>query len=160
MTKADVGVFTAAGVDVPMRVVREFRISEEDLDKYELGQVLDHTMFTEDVLIDVSSVSKGAGFAGVMKRHNFRGGKASHGVHESYRGGGSIGASAYPAKVFKGQKMAGRMGGKTCTTQNLRLVQIQTDDSLYLIKGAVPGKPGALVEIRPAVKLIGRRNPA
>ncbi len=160
MTKADVGVFTAAGVDIPKKVVREFRIAEEDLDKYEVGQVLDHTMFNEDVLVDVSSVSKGSGFAGVMKRHNFRGFKASHGVHESYRGGGSIGASAYPAKVFKGQKMAGRHGGITCTTQNLRLVQIKADDSLYLIKGAVPGKNGALVEVRPAVKSIGRRNPA
>lgn len=160
LSQADVGVFTKAGIDVPKRYLREFRIAEEDLDKYEVGQVLDHTMFTADVLVDVSGVSKGAGFAGVMKRHNFRGFKASHGVHESYRGGGSIGASAYPAKVFKGQKMAGRHGGRTVTTQNLRLVQIIEDDSIYLIRGAVPGKNGALLEIRPAVKSIGRRNPA
>ena len=160
VNKADIGVFTNVGIDVPKKFVREFRIAEEDLDKYEVGQVLDHTMFNADTLVDVSSTSKGAGFAGVMKRHNFRGGKASHGVHESYRGGGSIGASAYPGKVFKGQKMAGRHGGRTCTTQNLRLVQIIEDDALYLIRGAVPGKNGALVEIRPAVKLIGRRNPA
>ena len=160
MTQADVGVFTKAGIDVPKKIVREFRVAEEDLDNYEVGQVLDHTMFNADTLVDVSGTSKGAGFAGVMKRHNFRGFKASHGVHESYRGGGSIGASAYPAKVFKGQKMAGRHGGFAVTTQNLRLVEIVEDDSLYLIKGAVPGKNGGLVEIRPAVKSIGRRNPA
>jgi large subunit ribosomal protein L3 len=160
LNQADVGVFTKAGIDVPKRCVREFRIAEEDLDNYEVGQIIDHSMFTADTLVDVSAISKGAGFAGVMKRHNFRGGKASHGVHESYRGGGSIGASAYPAKVFKGQKMAGRHGGKMVTTQNLRLVEILEDDSIYLIKGAVPGKNGGLVEIRPAVKSIGRRNPA
>ena len=100
----------------------------------------------------MTATSKGRGFAGVMKRHNFRGFKASHGVHESYRGGGSIGASAYPARVFKGKKMAGRYGGKKSTVQNLQIHAIDAEDNVYLITGAIPGHNGALVTIKNAAK--------
>lgn len=152
LSAAEVGVFTKAGIDTPKRHVREFRVSEDELEKYEVGQVIDHDFFSVGDWVDVSATSKGRGFAGVMKRHNFRGFKASHGVHESYRGGGSIGASAYPARVFKGKKMAGRYGGKKITVQNLRIYSVDADDSLYLITGAVPGHNGALVTIKNAAK--------
>jgi large subunit ribosomal protein L3 len=109
-------------------------------------------MFQAGQFIDVEGTSKGRGFTGVMKRHNFHGFKASHGVHESYRGGGSIGTSATPSRVFKGKKMPGQHGSSRVTTQNLRLYQIHEDDSLDLIKGAVPGHNGALVAIKKAIK--------
>lgn len=159
LTAAEVGVFTKAGIDTPKKHVREFRVEEGDLDKYEIGQVLDHTMFNAGDFVDVAGTSKGRGFTGVMKRHNFAGFKASHGVHESYRGGGSIGMSADPARTFKGTKMAGRYGGKRDAVQNLRLVSVDADDSLYLLKGAVPGANGGIVEIRPAVKKTGGARP-
>ncbi|MFT5991728.1 MAG: large subunit ribosomal protein L3 [Bradymonadia bacterium] len=152
LTKAQLGVFARAGIEVPKKILREMRVSEGELDGYEVGQVLDHSLFLEGAIIDATGTSKGSGFTGVMKRHNFRGGKASHGVHESYRGGGSIGASAYPARVFRGKKMAGRHGGAQVTVQNLRLVRIIAEDNLYLIRGAVPGHNGALVKIQHAVK--------
>ncbi len=158
LTKGQIGVFETADIDVPKRVVREVRVPEGDLDNYEVGQVIDHTLFAEGEFIDVAGTSKGRGFTGVMRRHNFAGFKASHGVHESYRGGGAIGASAYPARVFRGQKMAGRHGGARVTTQNLRIHQIVGEDSVYLIAGAVPGPNGGLVEIRPAVKKTGGRR--
>lgn len=152
LSKAQVGVYTAAGIDVPKRYMREFTVEEAELDRYEVGQVLDHTMFEAGIKVDVTAISRGRGFSGVMKRHNFSGFKASHGVHESYRGGGSIGASAYPSRVFPGTKMPGRYGGVITTTQNVRLVRIDADDSLYLLRGAVPGAKGGLVTISPATK--------
>jgi len=156
LSKGRVGVFTNAGIEVPRRIVREFRVSEQDLDRFNVGEVLDHTMFKEGEIVDVAGTSKGRGFTGVMKRHNFSGFKASHGVHESYRGGGSIGASAYPARVFRGKKMAGHHGNSRVTVQNLKLVKILEEDGLYLIKGGIPGHNNALVEIIPAVKKHGK----
>jgi len=152
LSAAQVGVFTKAGIETPRRHVREFRCTAAQLENYEVGQELDHSMFAVGTFVDVSGTSKGKGFAGVMKRHNFRGFKASHGVHESYRGGGSIGASAWPARVFAGTKMAGQMGNERVTVQNLQIVQIDAEDGLYLIKGAVPGSRNGLVEIRPSAK--------
>ena len=156
LSAAQVGVFTKAGIDVPRKHVREFRCAADKLDNFEVGQELDHTMFNAGEFIDVSGISKGKGFSGVMKRHNFRGFKASHGVHESYRGGGSIGASAWPARVFAGTKMAGQMGNERVTVQNLQIVQVVEEDGLYLIKGAVPGSKNALIEIRPSAKKSNR----
>lgn len=152
LTAAEVGVFTKAGIDTPKRHVREFRVSEDELENYEVGQEIDHSLFEIGDYVDVTATSKGRGFAGVMKRHNFRGFKASHGVHESYRGGGSIGASAYPARVFKGKKMAGRYGGKKSTVQNLQIHAIDAEDNVYLVTGAIPGHNGALVTIKNAAK--------
>ncbi len=159
LTKADVGVFAKAGIEVPKRIVREFRVFEKDLEKYEIGQELNHEMFAEGDVVDVSGISKGRGFTGVMKRHNFAGFKASHGVHESYRGGGSIGMSADPSRVHKGTKMPGQHGSARNTIQNLKIVRVDADDSLYLIKGAIPGPTGALVEVRPSVKRTGGARP-
>lgn len=152
LNKAQVGEFEKAGV-APRRFVREIRLRNADeLGNFEVGKELDVSLFAAGDSVDVSGTSKGRGFSGVMKRHNFAGFKASHGVHESYRGGGSIGASADPARVFRGTKMAGRYGGKRITTQNLRVVRVIPEDNIILIRGAVPGAVRGLVEIRGAVK--------
>ena len=103
-------------------------------------------------MIDVTAVSKGKGFAGVMKRHGFAGQRASHGAHRVHRAPGAIGQCATPARVFKGQRMAGRMGGDKVTTLNLTVVSADAERNLLLVKGAVPGPKGGLVLIRDAVK--------
>jgi large subunit ribosomal protein L3 len=152
LTKAEVGVFKHADIETPFRIVREFHCSDAQLASYEVGSTIDHSAFREGEFVDVSATSKGKGTAGVMKRHNFSGFKASHGVHETHRGSGSVGASAYPARTFPGTRMAGRMGNERVTVQNLKLVQIDTEDGLFLIQGAVPGGRNALVRITPALK--------
>ena len=105
-----------------------------------------------ELRVDVTAVSKGKGFAGAMKRHNFAGQRASHGAHRVHRAPGAIGACATPARVFKGTRMAGRMGGQKVTTQNLEVVQADAERDLILVKGSVPGANGGLVIIRDAVK--------
>jgi len=158
LTRAQAGVFLKLGIE-PKRFVREFRVDEGKLDSFQVGQILDASMFAEGEFIDVIGVSKGRGFTGVMKRHNFSGFKNSHGVHESHRGGGSIGTSATPSRVFPGLKMAGRHGGTRCTTQGLKIVRVIAEDSLYLIRGAVPGANGGIVEVYPSVKRTGGSRP-
>ena len=120
---------------------------------YELGQELtvDGT-FEAGQLVDVVGTSKGKGFAGVMKRHNFKGVSASHGSHRNHRKPGSIGASSTPSRVFKGMRMAGRMGGERVTVLNLRVHAVDAEKGLLLVKGAVPGARGRLVFVRNAVK--------
>jgi large subunit ribosomal protein L3 len=145
----DAGHFEKAGVEAGNRVV-ELRL--DDVSDYEVGQVINVDVLESGELIDVTAVSKGKGFAGVMKRHNFSGQKASHGVHRVHRMPGSIGACATPARVFKGKRMAGRMGAEKVTTLNLRVVQSDPERELLLVKGSVPGPKGGLVLIRDAVK--------
>lgn len=152
LSAPQVGVFTNAGIDTPRRHVREIRIPESMLDDYEVGQELTADMFIEGEMIDVTGTSKGRGFTGVMKRHNFAGGKASHGVHEYFRHGGSIGMSAYPARVIKGKKMAGQHGNARVTVQNLRVVGVRAEDHAILVRGAVPGANGGVVLVRSAIK--------
>lgn len=152
LSKPRVGVFLKAGIDKPRRFVREFRVSEGELDGYEVGQELGADTFNVGVWIDVTGTSKGRGFTGVMKRHNFAGAKASHGVHEFFRHGGSIGMSATPGRVFKGKKMAGQYGNTRVTVQNLRVMQVLPDENAILIKGAIPGPNGGVVTLRSAVK--------
>jgi large subunit ribosomal protein L3 len=149
LNKPDAGHFEKAGVDAGNRVV-ELRL--DDVSDYEVGQVINVDVLESGELIDVTAVSKGKGFAGVMKRHNFSGQKASHGVHRVHRMPGSIGACATPARVFKGKRMAGRMGAEKVTTLNLRVVQSDPERELLLVKGSVPGPKGGLVLIRDAVK--------
>lgn len=150
VTKPLAGHYAAAGV-TPRRHVTEIRTA--DASSYELGQELtaDGT-FAAGQLIDVVGTSKGKGFAGVMKRHNFQGVSASHGAHRNHRKPGSIGASSTPSRVFKGMRMAGRMGGDRVTVQNLKIHAIDASKNLVLVKGAVPGAKGRLVFIRTAVK--------
>jgi large subunit ribosomal protein L3 len=144
------GHFKAAGV-TPRRHLAEVRTA--DASSYELGQELtvDGT-FEAGQLVDVVGTSKGKGFAGVMKRHNFKGVSSSHGSHRNHRKPGSIGASATPSRVFKGMRMAGRMGGERVTVLNLRVHAVDADKGLLLVKGAVPGARGRLVFVRNAVK--------
>ena len=142
--------FEAAGV-TPRRHVTEIRTA--DAGDYNLGQELtvDGT-FEAGQLVDVVGTSKGKGFAGVMKRHNFKGVSASHGSHRNHRKPGSIGASSTPSRVFKGMRMAGRMGGERVTVLNLTVHAIDIEKGLMLVKGAVPGARGRIVYVRNAVK--------
>lgn len=152
LNRADVGIFEKAGV-APQRVVREMRVrNAEELEKYEEGQELTVELFRAGDVIDVAGLAKGRGFAGVMKRHNFAGMKASHGVHEGHRGGGSVGTAATPGRTFRGFKMAGQLGNHRTTIQNLKVVRILPEDNAILIKGSVPGSFNGLVEITNAIK--------
>jgi large subunit ribosomal protein L3 len=149
LTKPELGHFEKGGVDPGKRLV-ELRV--EDTSGYEVGQELAVDLLQAGDMIDVTAVSKGKGFAGGMKRHNFKGMPATHGTHRTHRKPGSIGACATPAKVFKGTRMAGRMGGEKVTTLNLEVVQADAERNLLLVKGAVPGPKGGLVLVRDAVK--------
>ena len=134
----------------PKRVLKEFRVLEENL--LEIGTILDVSHFQKDQIVDVTGVSIGKGFQGSMKRHNFKGGRASHGVSVSHRAHGSTGNSQDPGKVFKGKKMAGHMGAKKVTKQNLKIISVDQDNKLISIKGSVPGKKNTVVLIKDAIK--------
>lgn len=149
VTKPLLGHFEKAGVS-PKRHLAEFRTN--DAAEYALGQELDAATFEAGSKVDVSGNTKGKGFAGVMKRHGFAGAPASHGAHKIHRKPGSIGACATPGRIFKGQRMAGRMGNERRTIQNLTVQGVDTDKGLLLIKGAVPGPRNAVVMVRTAVK--------
>ena len=142
--------FEAAGV-TPRRHLTEVRTA--DASDYSLGQELTvDGVFEAGKLVDVVGTSKGKGTAGVMKRHNFKGVSASHGAHRNHRKPGSIGASSTPSRVFKGMRMAGRMGGERVTVLNLKVHAIDAEKGLLLVKGAVPGARGRIVYVRNAVK--------
>lgn len=149
LTKPVAGQFAKAGVEPGRRLV-ELRL--DDSGGYEVGQELSVDLLAAGEKIDVTAVSKGKGFAGVMKRHNFKGQNATHGNHKKHRAPGSIGACATPARVFKGMKMAGHMGAQQVTTLNLEVVEADAERELLLVKGAVPGPRGGMVLIRAAVK--------
>lgn len=143
------GHFAKAGVEPGARLV-ELRL--DDVSEYQVGQEIKVDVLAQGDLVDVTAVSKGKGYAGVMKRHGFAGQRASHGAHRVHRMPGSIGACATPARVFKGTRMAGRMGGERVTTLNLTVVEADAERDLLLVRGAVPGPKGGLVLIRNAVK--------
>jgi large subunit ribosomal protein L3 len=149
LTRPEQGHYDKAGVDPGRRLV-ELRV--DDASDFEVGQQLTADLLQAGELVDATAVSKGKGFAGAMKRHNFKGQGASHGNHKKHRSPGSIGACATPSRVFKGTKMAGRMGGHQVTTLNLEIVQADPDRELVLVKGAVPGPRGGMVVLRDAVK--------
>ncbi|MDH6704578.1 large subunit ribosomal protein L3 [Kitasatospora sp. MAA19] len=143
------GHFAKAGV-TPRRHLVELRTA--DASEYTLGQEITAELFEAGVRVDVTGTSKGKGFAGVMKRHNFRGLGAGHGVQRKHRSPGSIGGCATPGRVFKGVRMAGRMGHERVTTQNLTIHAVDAEKGLLLIKGAIPGPNGGLVLVRTAAK--------
>jgi large subunit ribosomal protein L3 len=147
--KPATGHFDKAGV-TPRRHLTEVRTT--DAAEYTLGQELAVDVFEAGQKVDVVGTSKGKGFAGVMKRHNFAGVSASHGAHRNHRKPGSIGASSTPSRVFRGQRMAGRMGGDRVTVQGLKVHSIDLEKGLLLVKGAVPGARGRIVFVRNAVK--------
>ena len=148
----------AAGVDLPpkpdcetKRFVREFRTDGEAVE-HEVGQVLTVGLFSDTSHVDVIGTSKGRGTAGVMKRHNFSGQRASHGVKRVHRHGGSIGMSADPARVLKGTKMPGRYGNARVTVRHLQVVRVDEENDMLLLKGAIPGPNGTFVVVRPTNK--------
>ena len=148
VTKPVAGLFEKAGV-TPRRYIAEIRT--QDASTYTLGQELTAELFAAGQRVDVTGKSKGKGFAGVMKRHGFKGLSSSHGTQRKHRSPGSIGACATPGRVFKGVRMAGRMGGERTTVQSLTVHAVDGDKNLLLIKGAVPGPRGGLVMVRAAV---------
>ena len=144
-TKADLGHAKKAGTSVK-RKVAEFKGFDED---YKLGDTITVEHFSEGEFVDVTGTSKGKGFQGVVKRHGFAGvGQATHGQHNRLRAPGSIGAASYPARVFKGMKMAGLMGTDTVKVQNLRVLKVVTDKNLLVVKGCIPGAKNAYVTIQ------------
>ena len=149
VTKPLTGHFEKAGV-TPRRHLTELRT--DDTSEYSLGQELTVDMFEPGTRVDVMGTSKGKGFAGVMKRHNFKGVSSSHGSHRNHRKPGSIGASSTPSRVFKGMRMAGRMGGDRVTVLNLTVHSVDLEKGILLVKGAVPGARGRIVFVRNAVK--------
>ncbi|MDE3205963.1 MAG: 50S ribosomal protein L3 [Acidobacteriota bacterium] len=149
LNKPEAGHFSAAGVDPGRRLV-ELRVT--DTSEFDVGQELKVDMLSAGDKVDVTAISKGKGFAGGMKRHNFKGQGASHGNHKHHRAPGSVGACATPARVFKGTRMAGQYGSGRVTTLNLEVVKSDPERNLLLIKGAVPGPRGGMVVIRDAVK--------
>ncbi|MET3961251.1 large subunit ribosomal protein L3 [Marmoricola sp. OAE513] len=149
VTKPSAGHFDKAGV-TPRRHLHEIRTA--DAASYEVGQEISPELFAAGDDVDVTGTSKGKGYAGVMKRHGFAGVGASHGAHRNHRKPGSIGACATPGRVFKGTRMAGRMGTDTITTQNVTVHAVDVEKGLILLKGAVPGPKGGLIVIRSAAK--------
>lgn len=148
-TKPVMGIFKKAGVN-PQRFVKELRV--DSVEGYELGQEIKVDVLAGVEFVDITGTSKGKGTSGVMKRHGFGGNRASHGVSRNHRLGGSIGMSTWPGKVLKGKRMAGQYGNETVTVQNLKVVKVDAENNLLLIKGAVPGSKNSYIVVKPAIK--------
>jgi large subunit ribosomal protein L3 len=151
VSKPAAGHFAKAGVEAG-KGLWEFRLDSEEGNDLEAGAELNVEQFEAGQMVDVTGVSKGKGFAGTVKRHNFHMQDATHGNSLSHRAPGSIGQCQTPGRVFKGKKMAGHMGDETVTTQNLQVVRVDAERNLLLVKGAVPGAAGGTVTVRPSVK--------
>jgi large subunit ribosomal protein L3 len=149
LNQPDAGHYSKAGVQPGRRLV-EIRL--DSIDGFEVGQEITVDQFAVGDRIDVTGVSRGKGFAGTMKRHNFKGQPASHGNHKKHRAPGSVGAGSFPGRVIKGIKMAGHMGHEQVTTLNLEVVEADTERQVMLVKGSVPGPNGGLIQVRNAVK--------
>ena len=139
----------------PQRTLKESRLSDEDAAKFEVGQVIRAGVFTQGQIVDVVALSRGRGTAGVVKRHNFSVHTEGHGTHEYFRHGGSIGNRSFPGRVFKGKRMAGRLGADRVTTSHIEVVAVRPAENLLLVRGAVPGSRNATVVVRrPRVRLV------
>jgi len=149
LTKPEAGHFAKAGVQAGRKLV-ELRL--DSVDGYEVGQELKADLLEKGMKVDVMAVSRGKGFAGAMKRHNFSGQGASHGNHKMHRSPGSVGSCSFPGRVFKGLRMAGHMGHQQVTTLNLEIVEADPERNLVLVKGSVPGPNGGVVIVRNAIK--------
>ncbi|MCC5792058.1 MAG: 50S ribosomal protein L3 [Legionellaceae bacterium] len=150
LSKPEAGHFARAKVEAG-DIIAEFRV--DSVEGFDLGQTLSVSdVFQEGQYVDVAGTSKGKGFAGAVKRHNFRTQDATHGNSLSHRAPGSIGQNQTPGRVFKGKKMAGHMGNKRCTVQKLKLVRLDAERNLLLVRGAIPGAPGTKLEITHSVK--------
>lgn len=155
VNKPQSGHFAKAGV-TPRRHLVELRTA--DASEYTVGDEIPLDVFAADQLIDVTATSKGKGFAGVMKRHGFHGLSATHGAERKQRMPGAIGGAAYPARVFKGQKMAGRMGNVRTTVQNLEVHDVDAEEGIVYLRGAIPGANGSVVLVRTAAKVATRNG--
>lgn len=151
VTKPLAGHFAKAGVEAG-RITREFRVPESQIGEFSPGKVLGADLFKPGQRVDVTGITKGKGFAGVIKRHRFGSQRASHGNSLSHNAPGSIGMAQDPGRVFPGKRMAGHMGGVRRTVQNLEIVRVDTEKQVLLIKGAIPGSKGGDVIVRPSVK--------
>lgn len=156
--KAQAGEAKKAGVK-PARTIREFRMTAEELATFEVGQTIPaDKLFSKGQAVDVTGTSRGRGFAGVFKRHHMSGFVEGHGSHEYFRHGGAIGQRKTPGRVFKNLRMPGHMGAEIVTTQNLKIVDIDVENSLILLKGAVPGHPEGLLVVKPSVKAKAKKK--
>ncbi len=153
-TKALKGHCEKAGVP-PQRYLRESRISPEELEQYEVGQEISVDIFSKGQRVDVIGTSKGKGTAGVVKRHGFSIKRQTHGTHEFFRHGGSIGPGSFPGRVIKGLRMAGHMGAERVTTLNIEVVRVDPEKRLLFVRGGVPGHNDAMVRVRPTVRARG-----
>lgn len=162
VNKPEAGHFAKAGLEPERfpRYVKEIRLSADEVGKVTAGQELPFGFFAAGDVVDVSGISKGKGFQGVMKRHHFGGFPASHGTHEYFRHPGSIGCRTTPGRVHKGKRMGGHMGTDRVTVQNLKIVRVDEEKRLLLIRGAIPGAKGSLVYVRGAVKQAAKALPA
>ncbi len=151
LAKPNRGVFERLELK-PQRFLREVRMSAEEVEAYKVGDTITASIFNAGEFVDVVATSKGKGFQGVVKRFGFRGSNATHGTHEYRRHGGAIGCREDPGHIFKGRGMPGQMGNERVTTLNLRLVKVDAEQNLVLLRGAVPGHRGALVLVRKAIK--------
>ncbi|MEQ1502401.1 MAG: 50S ribosomal protein L3 [Myxococcota bacterium] len=151
--KPSLGHFKKAGLETPLSYIREFRLDAAAVANYELGKVITAAdLFTEGEKIDVCGTSKGRGYAGVMKRHNFAGFERSHGAHEYFRHGGSIGTRLTPGMTLAGMPMSGHMGAERVTVQNLVVAKVDAERNLVFVHGGVPGPVGSVVTVRKSVK--------
>jgi large subunit ribosomal protein L3 len=140
------------GSIAPLRLLREFRVTAEEIEGNDVGSEITVDIFEPGEFVDVTGTSKGKGFAGVIKRHGFKGQPASRGTHEYFRHGGSIGQNMTPGRTYKGRKMPGHMGAKRVTVQNLKIVDVRGDTNILLVEGAIPGPTNGYVMVRKAVK--------
>jgi large subunit ribosomal protein L3 len=155
LTRPLAGHYAAAGVN-PGRHLLELRL--DNVDGYEVGQELTAAEIPAGTIVDVTGTSRGKGFAGTMKRHNFSGQGASHGNHKHHRAPGAIGSCAFPGRVFKGLRMSGHMGHEQVTTQNLEVVESDPERQVMLVKGSVPGPNGGLITVRNAAKIVVKES--
>lgn len=153
-SRPEKGHFAKASVP-PQRYLRESRLSAEEAEAFEVGQEISCDIFESGSRVDVIGISKGRGTAGVVKRHGHSIMRRTHGTHEAFRQPGSIGAGAYPGRVIKGMKMAGRMGNERVTVRNLEVVRVDSELNLLFVRGAVPGHNDALVRVRRSVSASG-----
>jgi len=149
--KSELGLYKKIKAQ-PKRILRESRVSKEELDKFQIGQAIAVDIFNKKDFVDVTGKSKGRGFTGVMKRHGMSGAKASHGTHEHFRHGGSIGSNTFPGRVWKNMKMPGRYGWSNVTIQSLAIADVKPDQNLLLVRGAVPGPSKGYVSVSSAAK--------
>jgi len=153
-TKAIKGHLAKAGIEVPPEVFHEFRVSDSDLSQFAAGAHVEASIFAVGQKVDVQGVTKGRGFSGVIRRHNFSSNRASHGNSVSHRSVGSTGMAQDPGRVFPGKKMPGHYGSETRTVQSLTVVRVDTERQLLLVKGSTPGADGSFVIIRPSTKSV------